>query len=45
VWVGLILGLLADGVTIEQLLAEYPSLTDDDIRACLVSQMPWLSPT
>jgi uncharacterized protein (DUF433 family) len=35
VWVGLILGFLADGMTIEEILAEYPSLTDDDIRACL----------
>jgi len=35
IWVGLILGLLADGMTIEELLAEYPSLSDDDIRACL----------
>ena len=33
--VGLVLGLLADGMTIEELLAEYPSLSDDDIRACL----------
>ena len=35
VWVGLILGFLADGMTVEEILAEYPSLTDDDIRACL----------
>ena len=35
VWVGLVLGFLADGMTIEEILAEYPSLTDDDIRACL----------
>ena len=35
IWVGLILGFLADGMTVEEILAEYPSLTDDDIRACL----------
>jgi len=35
VWVGLVLGFLADGMTIEEILAEYPSLTDDDVRACL----------
>ena len=35
IWVGLILGFLADGMTVEEILAEYPTLTDDDIRACL----------
>jgi uncharacterized protein (DUF433 family) len=35
IWVGLILGLLADGMTVEAILAEYPSITDHDIRACL----------
>ena len=35
IWVGLILGLLADGMTVEEILADYPSLSDDDIRACL----------
>ena len=35
IWVGLILGFLADGMTVEEILAEYPSLTDDDVRACL----------
>ena len=35
VWVGLVLGLLADGTTVEDVLTEYPSLTVDDVRACL----------
>ncbi len=35
IWVGLVLGLLADGMTVEGLLAEYPALTDEDVRACL----------
>lgn len=35
IWVGLVLDLLADGMTVVEILDEYPSLTDDDIRACL----------
>ena len=35
IWVGLVLDLLADGMTIAEILDEYPSLTDDDVRACL----------
>ncbi len=35
IWVGLILGLLADGMTHDEVLADYPHLTDDDLRACL----------
>ena len=30
-----ILGMLANGDTIEELLEEYPSLTQEDILACL----------
>ena len=30
-----VLGWLAAGMTHEDILAEYPELTDDDIRACL----------
>ncbi|MCX7623946.1 MAG: DUF433 domain-containing protein [Thermomicrobium sp.] len=33
--VELVLDSLAAGWTVEQLLAEFPSLSDDDIRACL----------
>ncbi len=35
IWVGLILGLLSDGMTHDEVLADYPHLTDDDLRACL----------
>jgi uncharacterized protein (DUF433 family) len=30
-----ILGWLAAGMSHEQIVADYPELTDDDIRACL----------
>lgn len=33
--VGDVLGWLAQGLTPEQIVAEYPELTHDDIRACL----------
>jgi uncharacterized protein (DUF433 family) len=35
IWVSLILDLLADGVPEAELLAEYPGLVRDDIRATL----------
>lgn len=35
IWVSLILDLLADGLTAEQVLAEYPGLELDDVRACV----------
>jgi uncharacterized protein (DUF433 family) len=35
IWVGLILGRLADGMTNEEVLADYAHLTEDDLRACL----------
>lgn len=35
IWVGLVLGLLADGATREEILEEYPQLVADDVRACL----------
>lgn len=31
-----ILGLLANGATVDELLGEYDGLTEDDIRACLL---------
>ena len=31
-----IIGLLAEGWTREEILGEYPGLTDDDITACLL---------
>jgi uncharacterized protein (DUF433 family) len=33
--VGLVLGLLADGMTEEEILRDYPQLTVEDMRACL----------
>jgi uncharacterized protein (DUF433 family) len=35
IWVGLVLGMLAGGMTIEELLDDYPDLAEEDIRACL----------
>ena len=35
IWVSLIIDLLADGMTIEQILEQYPGLEPDDIRACM----------
>lgn len=34
--VELVLDLLAAGMTHQEILADYPALEDDDIRACLV---------
>jgi uncharacterized protein (DUF433 family) len=34
-WVSLILDFLANGLTMEELLAEYPQLAPDDIRAAI----------
>jgi uncharacterized protein (DUF433 family) len=33
--VSVVLGSLAQGLTPEQVLEEYPTLSEDDIRACL----------
>jgi uncharacterized protein (DUF433 family) len=35
IWVGLVLGLLADGATKADVLQEYPQLVADDVHACL----------
>ncbi len=35
IWVSLILDQLASGVTVEELIAEYPQLTNEDIRAAM----------
>lgn len=35
IWVSLILDLMADGLTNEQILDQYPGLEPDDIRACV----------
>lgn len=36
IWVGLVLGFLADGMTTQDILDNYPQLTEEDVRACLV---------
>jgi len=35
IWVSLILDFLASGMTLEELIKEYPQLTKDDIRAAI----------
>lgn len=35
IWVSLVLDFLANGMTIEEILAEYPQLTREDIRAAI----------
>ena len=35
IWVSLILDLLAGGMTIQQILKEYPQLSEDDVLACI----------
>ena len=35
IWVSLIVDLLADGMTTEQILEQYTGLEADDIRACM----------
>ena len=35
IWVSLVLDLLADGWTVEQLLDEYPGVQETDVLACI----------
>jgi uncharacterized protein (DUF433 family) len=35
IWVSLVLDLLADGLSIGDVLEQYPQLVEDDIRACI----------
>ena len=35
IWVSLIVDLLADGLTTDEILAQYPGLEVDDVRACI----------
>ena len=35
IWVSLILDLLANGMTIKEILNEYPQIKEEDIRACI----------
>ncbi|RJP77092.1 MAG: DUF433 domain-containing protein [Candidatus Zixiibacteriota bacterium] len=35
IWVSLVLDFLADGMTFQEVLDEYPQLTEEDIRAAI----------
>lgn len=35
IWVSLVLDLLANGSTIDEVVQEYPQLTPEDIQACI----------
>ncbi|HLB50170.1 MAG TPA: DUF433 domain-containing protein [Anaerolineales bacterium] len=35
IWVSLVLDFLANGSSIEEILAEYPGLTTEDVRAAI----------
>lgn len=35
IWVSLILDFLANGMTINEILEQYPHLKEEDIRACI----------
>lgn len=35
IWVSLILDLLANGMATNEILNEYPQITEEDIRACI----------
>ena len=35
IWVSLILDFLASGMSTEEVIKEYPELTEEDIRACI----------
>ena len=35
IWVSLILDFLASGMSVDKVLAEYPQLTEEDIRAAM----------
>lgn len=35
IWVSLLLDLLADGMSVQEILAEYPQLAEEDIRAAM----------
>ena len=35
IWVSLLLDLLADGMSVEEVLTEYPHLVEEDVRAAI----------
>ncbi len=40
IWVSLLLDMLADGMTIQEIIAEYPHLKEQDIRAAIAYGLP-----
>jgi len=38
IWISLILDLLAAGMTVDDILSEYPQLAVEDVRACVASR-------
>ena len=38
IWVSLILNCLASGMTVKEILQEYPGLAEEDVYACLASR-------
>jgi uncharacterized protein (DUF433 family) len=42
IWVSLILGLLAGGASVQEVLDEYPQLEEADVRAC-IAYGSWLA--
>ena len=38
IWVSLILDFLASGMTVKEILQEYPGLAEGDVYACLASR-------
>ena len=45
IWVSLLLDFLANGMSIEEILEEYPQLTEEDIRAVIAYGAETLSAT
>jgi uncharacterized protein (DUF433 family) len=35
IWVSLMLDFLAEGMSVQEILSEYPHLEEEDIRACI----------
>jgi uncharacterized protein (DUF433 family) len=35
IWVSLVLDFLASGMSVQEILAEYPGIAEDDVMACL----------
>lgn len=35
IWVSLVLGMLADGMSVDDVVDDYPQLAEADVRACM----------